>query len=187
MIMKSHSCFLLFFLILISTFQSNQLLSNAKKVPHKPCKRLVLYLHDILFNGNNSANATSTRIANTSQVRSDLNFGMMVVFDNPVTNDNDLLSPPVARAQGFYFYDMRSDYGAWYAFSLVFNSTEHKGTLNLMGADPMMVKTRDLSVVGGTGDFFMTRGIVTLQTDAFENGLKYFRLKMDIKLYECYV
>jgi hypothetical protein len=55
-----------------------------------------------------------------------------------------------------------------------------------MGADIMSQKTRDISVVGGTGDFFMTRGIATLQLDANE-GTAYFRLKMDIKLYECYV
>ena len=54
-----------------------------------------------------------------------------------------------------------------------------------MGADLMAVETRDLSVVGGTGDFFMTKGIATIQNDT-KQGIKYFRLKMDIKLYECY-
>lgn len=49
----------------------------------------------------------------------------------------------------------------------------------------MMEKTRDFSVVGGTGDFFMARGIATIQTDTSQ-GDYYFRLKMDIKLYECY-
>ncbi|KAH7513844.1 hypothetical protein FEM48_Zijuj11G0025400 [Ziziphus jujuba var. spinosa] len=77
---------------------------------------------------------------------------MLVVFDDPITKDNHLLSRPVARAQG---------------------------------ADLMYAKTRDLSVVGGTGDFFMARGIATFQTDTFQ-GSNYFRLKMDIKLYECY-
>ena len=49
----------------------------------------------------------------------------------------------------------------------------------------MPEKTRDLSVVGGTGDFFMARGIATLQTDTLQGDF-YFRLLMDIKLYECY-
>lgn len=30
-----------------------------------------------------------------------------------------------------------------------------------------MNKTRDISVIGGTGDFFMARGVATLSTDAF--------------------
>ena len=94
-------------------------------------------------------------------------FGMLVVFDDPVTLDSHLLSPPVARAQGFYFYDKKNDHNAWFAFTLVFNSTQYKGTLNIMGADLMAADTRVLSVVGGTGDFFLTKGIATIQTDFF--------------------
>lgn len=52
---------------------------------------------------------------------------MLVVFNDPRTNGDMLLSPPVAKAQGFYFYD----------FKEVFNSCEYKGTLNIMGADLM--------------------------------------------------
>jgi hypothetical protein len=88
------------------------------------------------------------------------------------------------RAQGLYLLDKKDDFSAWFAFSVVFNSTAHRGTLNLMGANPNAA-TRDISVVGGTGDFFMSRGVATLRTDAIE-GFKYFRVQMDIKLYECY-
>ncbi|KAF5205617.1 Dirigent protein [Thalictrum thalictroides] len=151
---------------------------------NKPCKRIVLYYHDILFNGTNAANATSAIVANATKL-GNFNFGLFAVFDDPMTTDNHLLSPPVARAQGFYFYDMRTTYNAWFAYSLIFNSTKYKGTLNIMGADMMNEETRDLSVVGGTGDFFMTRGIATFRTDTFQ-GSDYFRLQMDIKLYECY-
>ncbi|KAI9108471.1 hypothetical protein K1719_020662 [Acacia pycnantha] len=48
-----------------------------------------------------------------------------------------------------------------------------------------MNRTRDISVVGGTGDFFMARGIATLVTDAFE-GEGHFRLRVHIHLYECW-
>lgn len=150
----------------------------------EPCKRLVLYYHDILFNGTNIANATSATVAVPTGL-GNFNFGQMVVFDDPMTKDHHLLSPSVARAQGFYFYNKKNTFNAWFAFSLVFNSTEHKGTLNLMGADIMDSKTRDISVVGGTGDFFMAKGIATFRTDTFQ-GARYFRLQMDIKLYECY-
>ncbi|KAL8196262.1 hypothetical protein R6Q57_025262 [Mikania cordata] len=108
---------------------------------------------------------------------------MLVVFDDPITKDHHLLSPPVARAQGFYFYDMKSTYNAWFSYTLVFNSTQYKGTINIMGADLMGEKTRDLSVVGGTGDFILTRGIVTIRTDVAQ-GDYYFRLEMDVKLFE---
>lgn len=145
----------------------------------------MLYYHDILFDGTNFANATSARASNASKLGGDFEFGMLVVFNDPMTKDQHLLSPSVAKAQGFYFYDKKDSYNAWFAYSLIFNTSEHKGTLNIMGADLMGEKTRDLSVVGGTGDFFMTRGIATFETHEVE-GFKYFRLKMDIKLYECY-
>ncbi|KAL3599127.1 hypothetical protein D5086_007045 [Populus alba] len=52
-----------------------------------------------------------------------------------------------------------------------------KGSIDFVGADPLMNKTRDISVIGGTGDFFMTRGIATLMADAFQ-GEFYFRLRV---------
>ncbi|KAL5999075.1 hypothetical protein ACLOJK_010025 [Asimina triloba] len=146
-----------------------------------PCKHLVFYFHDIIYNGKNAANATSAIVAGPSGTNRTIlgglnHFGNMVVFDDPITLDNNLHSTPVGRAQGLYFYDKKDIYTAWMAFSFVFNSTDHRGTINFAGADPLMNKTRDISVVGGTGDFFMTRGIATLSTDAFE-GEVYFRLK----------
>uniref|UniRef100_A0A2N9FH99 Dirigent protein n=1 Tax=Fagus sylvatica TaxID=28930 RepID=A0A2N9FH99_FAGSY len=150
------SCFILFFI-----FICQSVLASTKSLRHQePCKRLELYYHDVLFDGTNLANATSARATNPTSL-GDFKFGMLVVFDDPITLDNHLLSPPIARAQGFYFYDKKNHYNAWFAFTLVFNSTQHKG------------------------DFFMSKGIATLQTDVAQ-GAAYFRLKMDVKLYECY-
>ncbi|CAM0906951.1 unnamed protein product [Alopecurus aequalis] len=161
----------------------------------EPCRNMTLYYHDILYNGvNNTANATSAAATkptalSTTHWKNGTYFGTLVVFDDPMTVGKALPvagEEPVARAQGFYLYDKQESYNSWFGFSIVFNSTAHKGTINLLGADLMDQTTRDLSVVGGTGDFFMTRGIATLRLDASE-GTTYFRLKMDIKLYECYV
>ncbi|CAL5085858.1 unnamed protein product [Urochloa decumbens] len=157
----------------------------------EPCLKMTVYYHDILYDGTNTANATSAVAAQPTLLSrsvsvNDTYFGEIVVFNDPVTAGPSLASKPVGHAEGFYFYDKKEVPSAWFAFSLVFNSTAHKGTLNLMGADIIAEKTRDISVVRGTGDFFMARGVATLRTDSFE-GLYYFRLQMDIKLYECYV
>lgn len=184
-IMEKHSSniLLIFLLLIISCFFFR---SDSKKIikpDQEPCKRLVLYYHDILYNGTDMANATSAASVNATNLG--FNFGKLIVFDDPITKDNHLLSTPVARAQGFYFYDMKSTYNAWFAYTLIFNSSEYNGTINIMGADMINQWTRDLSVVGGTGDFFMARGIATFSTDTVQ-GDYYFRLRMDIKLYECY-
>ena len=161
----------------------------------EPCKNMTLYYHDILYNGvNNTRNATSAAATkptalSTTHWKNGTYFGTLVVFNDPMTVGKALPlagEEPAARAQGFYFYDKQESLTSWFGFSIVFNSTAHKGTLNLVGADLMGDATRDFSVVGGTGDFFVALGIATIRTDAIE-GLYYFRLQMDIKLYECYL
>ncbi|XP_015896530.3 dirigent protein-like [Ziziphus jujuba] len=181
------SALILFFLLINGSTSSSG--PTRKKYSRRPCKRLVLYFHDIIYNGNNSKNATSAIVGSppwgTKTILAGKNhFGNVVVFDDPITLDSNLHSPPVGRAQGFYIYDRKDYFTAWLGFSFWFNSTDHKGTLQFIGADPLN-KTRDISVVGGTGDFFMARGIATLMTDAYEGDV-YFRLRVDIKLYECW-
>jgi hypothetical protein len=171
--------------------------------PEEQCQKMTLYLHDFLFNSttNNMANATSATAANPSALSNSTYFGMLVVFDDPVTEGKELpvvgktkepvasfqkKKEPVARAQGFYFYDKKDSFNAWYGLSFVFNSTAHNGIINLMGAGLMGEKMRDLYIAGGTRDFFMARGVATLRTDAFE-GMDYFRLRVDIELYVCYL
>lgn len=157
---------------------------------YKACKEVVLYFHDIIYNGENGGNATSAIVAapqgaNLTKLAASFHFGNMVVFDDPITLDNNLHSPPVGRAQGFYLYDTKHTFTAWLGFSFVLNSTHHVGTINFVGPDPTLQKSRDISVVGGTGDFFMHRGIATLITDAFEGDV-YFRLRVHINFYECW-
>ncbi|KAK1269997.1 Disease resistance response protein 206 [Acorus gramineus] len=178
---------LLLFLLLITTSTTT---SSTLRRPLKPCKTLILYFHDIIYNGLNAANATAAIVAspawaNRTILAGQNHFGDVVVFDDPITLDNNLHSPPVGRAQGMYLYDKKEIYNAWLGFSFVLNSTDYKGTISFIGTDPTLNKTRDVSVVGGTGDFFMTRGVATLMTDAFEGDV-YFRLRVDVKLYECY-
>uniref|UniRef100_A0A0E0EEZ6 Dirigent protein n=1 Tax=Oryza meridionalis TaxID=40149 RepID=A0A0E0EEZ6_9ORYZ len=160
----------------------------------EPCKEMRLYFHDILYDFSNStANSTSAVVASPAALlraaKNTTIFGTTVVFNDPMTEGTSALPPSLeetaVRAQGLYLYDGKEALSAWLAFSVVFNSTARRGTLSLMGADPSTA-TRDISVVGGTGDFFMSRGVATLRADAVE-GFTYFRLLMDIKLYECYV
>ncbi|KAL5713379.1 hypothetical protein ACHQM5_015459 [Ranunculus cassubicifolius] len=164
--------------------------SAKRKHSREPCQTLKLFFHDILYNGKNAENATSAIVAapqgsNLTILAPLSHFGNIVVFDDPITLDNNFHSPPVGRAQGMYIYDRKDTFTAWLAFTFALNSTEHQGTISFIGADPLLNKTRDISVVGGTGDFAMARGIATIMTDAFE-GEVYFRLQTDIKLYECW-
>ncbi|XP_042504570.1 disease resistance response protein 206 [Macadamia integrifolia] len=176
-----------FFFFLLGSSSVHGMMPNKQ---YKPCKELVLFFHDILYNGKNAANATAAIVAapqgaNLTILAPQNHFGDVVVFDDPITVDNNLHSPPVGRAQGLYIYDKKDTFTAWLGFSFALNSTDYKGTINFMGADPILVKQRDISVVGGTGDFFMHRGVATVMTDSLEGDV-YFRLRLDIKFYECW-
>lgn len=179
--------------LVISFFMLFLALSSAfprHKNQYKPCKHLVLYFHDIIYNGKNAANATAAIVAapqgaNLTILAPQFHFGNIAVFDDPITLDNNLHSKPVGRAQGLYMYDTKNTFTAWLGFSFSLNSTDYQGSINFIGADPILMKTRDISVVGGTGDFFMHRGVATIMTDAYE-GEVYFRLRVDIKFYECW-
>jgi len=186
-------CFLWILLwttVLLETTDAENNRRRSSRVPLKPCRNLVLYFHDILYNGVNAKNATSTIVGapqwgNLTILTVNNHFGDLVVFNDPVTLDNNLHSHPVGRAQGFYLYDMKNTFSAWLGFTFVLNSTDYKGTITFAGADPILTKYRDISVLGGTGDFFMARGIANVSTDAFEGDV-YFRLRVNITLYECY-
>ncbi|XP_058735999.1 disease resistance response protein 206-like [Vicia villosa] len=162
----------------------------SKKKQYTPCKTMSFYFHDILYNGKNAANATSAIVAapqgaNLTKLAPQFHFGNIVVFDNPITLDNNLHSKPIGRAQGIYIYDSKNTFTAWFGFTVVLNSSNHEGTINFAGYDPVLIKVRDISVTGGTGDFFMHRGIATFTSDTFE-GEVYFRLRVDVKFFECW-
>ncbi|XP_057969310.1 disease resistance response protein 206-like [Malania oleifera] len=180
----------LFFIFLSLCSVSSQGKFLGEKQQREPCNNLTLYIHDILYNGSNAGNATSAIVAapeggNLTKLAEQFHFGNIVVFDDPLTKNNDTRAEQVGRAQGLYLYDTKNTFTAWFGFTIVLNNSEHRGTLQLMGADPLLMQSRNLSVVGGTGDFFMTRGIATLMTEDIEWGLS-FRLQIDIKLYECW-
>jgi len=124
--------FFLFFLLLGSMAAPAQKAKDQKAKDRRPCRRLVFYFHDIVYNGKNLKNATSAIVgapawANTTTMAGQNHFGDLVVFDDPITLDNNLHSTPVGRAQGFYVYDKKDIFTAWLGFSFVFNSTQHKG------------------------------------------------------------
>jgi len=54
--------------------------------------------------------------ANLTKLAPQSHFGNIVVFDDPITLDNNLHSKPIGRAQGFYIYDTKNAYTSWFRF-----------------------------------------------------------------------
>ena len=186
-----YLCFLIWLLVFTISLRTSDGHGWNRHPFRRPSRNLVLYFHDIIYDGTNAKNATATLVgaphgANLTHLAGkDNDFGDLAVFDDPITLDNNFHSLPVGRAQGFYLYDMKTIFNAWLGFTFVLNSTDYKGTITFAGADPVLAAYRDISVVGGTGDFLMARGIATISTDAYEGNV-YFRLRVNITLYEWY-
>ncbi|CAA7019584.1 unnamed protein product [Microthlaspi erraticum] len=110
-ISKTLLFFFLFVLLLSDTVSSVRI--NLKK----PCKHFILHIHNVAYDSDNAANATSSTVVNPLGLGT-FDFGKIVIFDNPVTMDENFLSEPVARAQGFFFYNKKSTYNTWVACTL---------------------------------------------------------------------
>lgn len=82
------SWFFFFFLLASQSVSAHKKSFNQKE----PCKRFVLYYHDILFNGTDSANATSAAATEPTELNK-FNFGMLVVFDDPMTKRQQSSNP----------------------------------------------------------------------------------------------
>ncbi|ERM93703.1 hypothetical protein AMTR_s00004p00225050 [Amborella trichopoda] len=86
-------------------------------------KRLILYFHNIIYDGTNAQKVTSTLVgapqgANLTRLTGNNHFGDLVVFDDPITLHNNLHSSPVGRAQGMYLYDKKDTFTSWLGSAL---------------------------------------------------------------------
>jgi Dirigent-like protein len=91
------------------------------------------------------------------------NFGSIVVIDSPLTDGCNITSPPVGKVQGL-FSVMNSLTVVWSA-NLVFTTGEYNGSsLAILGPDDITRPVREVSIVGGSGDFRRAQGYMQLKT-----------------------
>ncbi|KAJ7295887.1 hypothetical protein O6H91_11G099300 [Diphasiastrum complanatum] len=107
-------------------------------------------------------------------------FGAVVVFDDPLTEGPDLTTKRIGRGQGTYTYDnfYNPGFDALMSFSALIDTHQFNGTINMFGADRLTLPTRDISVVGGTGDFELARGIATITTFVIDGDTFIVRFKL---------
>lgn len=108
-----------------------------------------------------SAIVAASEGANPTILAGEFHFGSIAIFNDTITLDSNLHSELVDQAQGLYRYDTKDTYTAWLGFSLTPNSTDYQGTINLVGAEPILVKARDRRLRHAPG-------IATIMTDANE-------------------
>ncbi|CAL4932942.1 unnamed protein product [Urochloa decumbens] len=92
-------------------------------------------------------------------------FGNTMVIDDKLTEGTSQSSATVGRAQGYYMVASVANLEFMVNMNVVLTSGPYAGSsLTVLGRDDVSVPVRELSVVGGTGQFRMARGYVLWKT-----------------------
>lgn len=118
---------------------------------------LHFFYHDIL----EGKNPTVVQIIEPSAS----SFGTTFMMDNLLTEEQDLSSKPVGRAQGLFGLASLEDRGMVMLINLAFSEGEYAGsTLSMLGRNPVQNTVRELPIVGGTGVFRFAKGYATAKS-----------------------
>lgn len=124
----------------------------------KKVTKLRFYLQDII--GGDKPTVWSVAQCNlTDKLPS--KFGKVIVLDNLVTSGGDINSGEMGRMQGTVGMADLREKALVMVLNLVFTKGEYEGsTLSILGRNPLWQEIREVSIVGGTGDFRMANGYI---------------------------
>ncbi|GMY05498.1 dirigent protein 23-like [Fagus crenata] len=127
--------------------------------------RVQFFLHDILSGKNPSAvEVAKASITNKSSTF----FGLVNIFDDPLTEGPEPTSKLVGRAQGLYGFDGQQELSLLLAINVVFTTGKFNGSsLTFLGRNAVLQPLREMPIVGGTGAFRLARGFVQIKTHFF--------------------
>ena len=123
---------------------------------------LHFYMHDVLT----GSAATAVQVVNGPRG----NFGDTIVIDDALTETSSATSAGVGRAQGQYVWASRGNPELLVTMDVVLTSGPYAGSsVTVVGRDDIGAAVRELSVVGGTGQFRMATGYVLWKTVRLEH------------------
>ncbi|XP_027351338.1 dirigent protein 19-like [Abrus precatorius] len=123
------------------------------------------YWHDTL-SGHNPSSVTV--IPSPLKLNSTTVFGLVNIFENPLTLGPHLSSKLVGKAQGFYASTSQSEVDMLVAMNFAFTEGKYNGSsITILGRDPIFNEVREMPVIGGTGLFRFARGYAQLRTHSF--------------------
>ncbi|XP_073064168.1 pterocarpan synthase 1-like [Primulina eburnea] len=92
-------------------------------------------------------------------------FGLVSVFDDPVTVGPEPGSKIIGQAGGIYALASLEETSIHMTFTIVFTDGEYNGsTLSFSGHNAYLTPLRHISIVGGTGFFAFARGVTSVST-----------------------
>ncbi|OEL12627.1 Dirigent protein 1 [Dichanthelium oligosanthes] len=123
---------------------------------------LHFYMHDVLT----GPAPTAVQVLNGPRGH----FGDTIVIDDVLTEGPSRASRAVGRAQGHYIWASTGNPELLVTMNVVLTSGPYTGSsITVVGRDDIAAPVRELSVVGGTGQFRMARGYVLWKTVSLDH------------------
>ncbi|WVZ64530.1 hypothetical protein U9M48_014031 [Paspalum notatum var. saurae] len=123
---------------------------------------LHFYMHDVLT----GPSPTAVQVLNGPRGH----FGDTIVIDDVLTQGAARSSAMVGRAQGHYIWASTGNPELLVTMNVVLTSGPYAGSsVTVVGRDDIGAAVRELSVVGGTGQFRMARGYVLWKTVSLDH------------------
>ncbi|CAN6283558.1 unnamed protein product [Urochloa humidicola] len=131
--------------------------ATTRPVAAATSAHLHFYMHDVT----GGPSPTAVQVINGPHG----SFGNTMVIDDKLTEGTSQSSATVGRAQGYYMVASVANLEFMVNMNVVLTSGPYAGSsLTVLGRDDVSMPVRELSVVGGTGQFRMARGYVLWKT-----------------------
>ncbi|XP_072950177.1 dirigent protein 22-like [Typha angustifolia] len=153
-------------LLLLLLLVSSSIPTSTQKTVRRPMKEKLSHLHFYWHDIVSGPSPTSIRVAEApSTNKSATGFGAVVMIDDPLTAGPELSSKLLGRAQGFYALAGKDKVGLLMAMNFVVMDGKYNGsTVTIMGRNEVFAPVREMSVVGGSGLFRLSRGYAQAKT-----------------------
>ncbi|KAJ4725893.1 Dirigent protein [Melia azedarach] len=93
-----------------------------------------------------------------------LMFGTLTVIGDELTEDHEVGSGLVGKAQGFYVASSEDGTSQTMAFTAMFSSGGYTDSISFLGVHITAVSESQLAIMGGTGKYVNARGYATVKT-----------------------
>lgn len=138
----------------------------APRMPREKLTHLRFFWHDLVTD----RDPTAIQVAAAPTTKTSMTgFGAVFVIDDPMTEDPDVSSRLVGRAQGMYASASKNPLGLLVAQTFAFTVGKYNGSsLTVLGRNPVFSAVREMPIVGGSGLFRWARGYVQARTHSLD-------------------
>ncbi|XP_022153830.1 dirigent protein 22-like [Momordica charantia] len=124
-----------------------------------------MYWHDVVGGSKPGDKPTSFKVLPALRLNDTTNFGLVNIFDNPLTVGPEPESQLVGKSQGLYASASQDQFGLLMAMNFAFTYGKYNGsTITILGRNAILDTVREMPVIGGSGRFRFARGYAQART-----------------------